>query len=297
MGIEKIQLQAGDGIDTPHLSAQVEILQQRLKDWGVLPTNAKVDGKFGTATKAAVERFQSLRPADPARSQFVPTGLSITGIVDQDTWAEILKVSPSEIKILSRDAPQIFNPAGFPAIDDLIQKAATPPELRSRARITIPIILSECISSGVSDRGQIAYVLATAEHESHLGELMTELADGWDYEPPGELARILGNTEAGDGPRYKGRGFVQVTGRRNYEDWENRLGIDLLSNPEQATIPSVAAKILVQGMRDGRFTTLSLNQFIVGDDRDFEGGRAIVNGRDRALHIARIADQYFSALT
>jgi predicted chitinase len=90
---------------------------------------------------------------------------------------------------------------------------------------------------------------------------------------------------------------VQVTGRRNYEDWENRLGIDLLSNPEQATIPSVAAKILVQGMRDGRFTTLSLNQFIVGDDRDFEGGRAIVNGRDRALHIARIADQYFSALT
>src|SRR5262245_64481512 len=100
MSIQRVQLQLNDGIiNTPHLVDDVEILQKRLKDWGVLPTNAKVDGLFGPATEAAVELFQKKRPAG---SKFVPQGLKVTGVVDRDTWAELMKVVPNEIEIVSR---------------------------------------------------------------------------------------------------------------------------------------------------------------------------------------------------
>jgi Putative peptidoglycan binding domain len=297
MAIEKVQLQLNDGIDTPHLSDEVEILQKRLKDWGVLPKDARIDGKFGDITKAAVERFQSLRPADPTRSKFVRGGLTINGIVDKNTWAELLKVNPTEITILSRTAPSTTVPAGFPSVDTILSEAKVPASLHRRARLTIPVILNECVASGVSDRAQIAYILATAEHESLLGELMVELADGLAYDPVSELATELGNDTAGDGPFYKGRGFVQITGRRNYTDWTNRLDIDLVNHPEKATLPNVAAKVLVRGMKDGTFTSFRLGEFIAGTSIDFVKARRIVNGDNRADHIAEIASFYHKALT
>lgn len=296
------QLQLNDGIEIPELMDHVEVLQQWLKNWGILPSNAKVDGKFGPTTKASVERFQSLRPVG---SKFVPEGLQVTGIVEQKTWAELLKVSPNEIEILPRPSVEIPpKVAGFD-LDRILQEAVLS-DLRSIARQTVPLILMECIANGVSDRGQIAYILATAEHESHLGNLMTEIG-GEDYFhrlydpaiPPDVNLRAedLGNTEMGDGPRYRGRGFVQVTGRRNYTDWSQRLSIDLVEHPEQATIPRIAAKTLVIGMQKGTFTGARLGQFIAGDTQDFEGARDIVNPGDRAEDIAEIARFYYKALT
>ena len=297
MSIEKVELKLGDGIDVPHLRDEVEDLQKRLRDWGVFPTNADMDGKFGSITKVAVERFQSLRPANPARSQFVPEGLKIDGIVNQKTWAELLKVSPTEITIRSKAAPANDVPAGFPNINSIIATAKVPPSLHTRARLNIPLILRECVANGVVDRGQIAYVLATAEHESLLGELMLELANGFDYEPVSALADALGNTKRGDGPHYKGRGFVQITGRKNYANWSDKLSIKLVEHPEKAMLPEVAVKILVLGMKEGSFTGFRLGQFIAGDTRKFVAARQIVNGTNRDEHIAEIAEFYFQALT
>ncbi|MGL5059765.1 MAG: peptidoglycan-binding protein [Microcoleus sp.] len=291
MAIEKVELQLNDGIiDTPHLIDDVEILQKRLKDWGLLPKDAKIDGLFGPVTKAAVEQFQRMRPAD--RSQFVPGGLKVTGKVDRNTWAELLKVKPEEIKIVSRTPNSWEMPGGFPSIDNILNIAQCPPEIRPFAKKNLPLILNRCLDNRVVDRGQIAYVFATAEHESFFGRFMMELADGWDYEGREDL----GNTQPGDGPRFKGRGFVQITGRRNYGIWSEKLGINLIDNPEKAALPEIAAIILVRGMRDGSFTGVGLSDFIVGNSRDFFNARRIVNGLDRADLIAQFAEFYFKAI-
>lgn len=293
MAIERVELRLNDGIlGTPHLIDDVEILQKYLKDWwGVLPRDAKIDGLFGTATKAAVERFQSLRPPG---SKFVPLGLKVTGVVDQETWAELMKVQPDQIKMISRDAPgQKPQPPGFRSVDEILDIAQCPSEIRPFAQKNLSLILSQCINDGVIDRGQIAYVLATTEHESHFGRFMIELSDGWQYEGRDDL----GNTQPGDGPRYKGRGFVQITGHTNYANWSRKLGIDLVGSPEMAARPDIAVIILVQGMRDGSFTGLSLSDFIAGDRQDFYHARRGINGLDRADHIAAIAKAYLKSLT
>ena len=295
MTIECVELKLNDGIiGTPHLIDEVEVLQQHLKNWGMLPKDAKVDGLFGMATEAAVERFQSLRPADPQRSKFVPSGLTITGIVDKNTWAELLKVKPEEIVMVSREAPAAKGmPSGFRSVDEILAIAQCPAAIRPFAKKNLPLIFNQCLDDNVDDLAQIAYVFATTEHESHFGRFMAELSDGTQYE--GRLD--LGNTEPGDGPLFKGRGFVQITGRANYKVWSQRLKIDLLKNPGKASIPEIAAIILVRGMRDGSFTRLSLNDFISGNRRDFVNGRRIVNGLDRANKIAEMAKAYLKALT
>jgi predicted chitinase len=123
---------------------------------------------------------------------------------------------------------------------------------------------------------------------------MMELASGSQYEG---RCSDLGNCFPGDGVRFKGRGFVQITGRRNYTKWSQKLGIDLVGRPEKAAVPETAALILVRGMRDGSFTGVGLNDFIVGGQRDFFIARRIVNGLNRADDIRDIAQDYFNAIT
>ena len=153
-------------------------------------------------------------------------------------------------------------------------------------------IVDKASKAGLSN-AQIAYVLATVEHESRLGQWMEEFASGSAY----EWRTDLGNIYAGDGVRFKGRGYVQITGRSNYQYWTDRLGIDLVGNPELAENPDIAAEILVYGMRDGTFTGVRLDSYINNSGIDFFNARRIVNGTDRAALIADYANNYYNALT
>jgi len=65
-----------------------------------------------------------------------------------------------------------------------------------------------------------------------------------------ENRRDLGNTHPGDGARYCGRGFIQLTGRANYQIYGNRLGLNLENNPALALLPEVSAQILALYFKD-----------------------------------------------
>lgn len=175
-------------------------------------------------------------------------------------------------------------------IDQIVN--ALDPGYREYAKKSFPLILGECQKQGVTDKQQIAYILATTVHESGAGKYMEEIASGSAYEG----RKDLGNNQSGDGVRYKGRGFVQITGRNNYTNWSKKLGIDLVGNPEEAEKPEIAARILVQGMKEGSFTGKKLADYIGGGKQDFEGARRIVNGTDKAGTFAATARKILAVL-
>lgn len=94
-------------------------------------------------------------------------------------------------------------------------------------------------SAGINTPQRQAAFLAQVGHESGNFRYMEELASGSAYEG----RRDLGNTQAGDGVRFKGRGPIQVTGRANYAAMSKALGHDFVANPQDAAKPEWGFKI------------------------------------------------------
>lgn len=102
-----------------------------------------------------------------------------------------------------------------------------------------PVIQAELTNFEMTTRLRIAHFLAQICHESAGLRTTEEFADGRAYEGRADL----GNTTPGDGPRFKGRGLLQLTGRSNYQIYGDVLGIDLIEDPQQAADPATSLKI------------------------------------------------------
>ncbi|WP_233127130.1 glycoside hydrolase family 19 protein [Rodentibacter sp. Ppn85] len=123
----------------------------------------------------------------------------------------------------------------------------------------------EADSSYICTLPKIAYMLATAKHETgHTFEPITEkggLSYFNKYDPvladtPKRRARAIDmeNTQKGDGYKYRGRGYVQLTWKKNYRKPGEYLKKDLVNNPELALDQKDATKIMIYGMETGMFT-------------------------------------------
>jgi putative chitinase len=128
------------------------------------------------------------------------------------------------------------------------QLRAIMPQLPAAKSATLFPFLSAAITEFSIDRpARTAAFLAQLAHESGQFRFMEEIwgptAAQKRYEPPSELATTLGNTQAGDGKRFKGRGPIQVTGRSNYRRFGDLLGLDLIADPPRAALPEVAFRI------------------------------------------------------
>lgn len=144
---------------------------------------------------------------------------------------------------------------------------------------------------------QRAYVIATAWHETGPASSPLHMTPRLEIWGPTEAQRRyegrkdLGNTVSGDGRRFMGRGYVQITGRANYQKASRVTGRDLLASPDAALEPDVAAQIIVTGMRDGWFTGRKMSDF-----DSYANMRRVVNGTDRADLIAGYAEKFEQAL-
>jgi putative chitinase len=155
-----------------------------------------------------------------------------------------------------------------------------------------------------TDLRQLAYILATAYHETAWTFQPIKERGGYayltaNYDITGnrpKLARANGNIYQGDGARYAGRGFVQLTWRNNYRTVGKKLGLDLEGKPQLAMEIKTAALILVRGMQEGWFTGRRLDQYFSGEKEDWVNARRIVNGLDKARSIAAQGKLFFAAM-
>ena len=114
----------------------------------------------------------------------------------------------------------------------------------AKLQLLLPHLNHAMQTYGVDTMQRTAAFIAQLAHESGEFRWMEEIWGPTDpqrrYEPPGTLAARLGNTQPGDGKRFKGRGPIQITGRFNYTKYGALLGIDLTAQPELAATPEIA---------------------------------------------------------
>lgn len=158
-----------------------------------------------------------------------------------------------------------------------------------------------------------AYALATTYHETaHTMQPVKEIG-GTSYftrmydiqgNRPAK-ARELGNLTPGDGAKYAGRGYVQLTGKTNYTKATAKLralgyDVDLVADPDWAMEPEIAAAILVLGMREGWFTGRDIDDDLPASGpaglNQFIASRDIINGRDKQAEIAAYAVDFQTGL-
>lgn len=161
----------------------------------------------------------------------------------------------------------------------------------------IDAILAAWGRMGDGDLRKLAYVLATAFHETaRTMQPIEEYGKGRGRPygvPTGPWHQV-----------YDGRGLVQLTWEANYKKATIELKsagviddtIDLEKTPELAMRPDIAAAIAILGMLHGWFTGKKLSHYISANGADFVGARRIINGQDRAVVIGGYAVQFLTAL-
>jgi putative chitinase len=134
----------------------------------------------------------------------------------------------------------------------------------------------------INTRLRIAHFLAQVCHESDGFCTTTEYATGKEYEG----RKALGNVNRGDGPRYKGRGLFQLTGRANYKKYGDMLGIDLVDDPEKAAEPATSLLIACEFWNEHRLSEFADRDDIVTITRRINGG---LNGiESRRAYLAKV---------
>ncbi|MDB6036027.1 MAG: hypothetical protein JWM16_6365 [Verrucomicrobiales bacterium] len=150
-------------------------------------------------------------------------------------------------------------------------------------------VLAAFNAHGDGSKAHLAYLLATAKHET--ANTMQPIYERGvrayfnKYEPDTAIGKRLGNTHPGDGFLFRGRGYVQLTGRANYA----KFGLE--ADPDKALDPATAADVLVTGCLKGIFTGKKLSDY-----PDFPNMRRVINGTDRADLIATYANSFLRSI-
>lgn len=152
----------------------------------------------------------------------------------------------------------------------------------SNIESNLPFVVSGLRAKSLGDRDMVLMALATIRAETEGFVPISEGRSRFNTaNEPFDLYEgraDLGNTQPGDGARFKGRGYVQLTGRDNYTRVGSQIGVDLISDSERANDPSTAGLILAQFLKN---TERRIREALASDN--LREARRAVNGGQHGL--------------
>lgn len=238
----------------------VKILQQRLKEVGFNPGN--IDGDFGPGAQAAVLAFQKSK------------GLLADGVAGTITLNALGLIENSIL-------PSVVNKVTATIVSKMFPYAPV-----DNIKKYLPVVLKALEDQKLGDKKMVLMALATIRAETGRFLPIDEGKSKYNSSPGGHPFDLydhrtdLGNKGMGDGDKFKGRGFIQLTGRSNYTKYSKSLGLDtqLVKNPALANDPEIAAKILASFLKDKE---RKIKEALM--DNDLRLARKLVNGGSHGL--------------
>jgi putative chitinase len=153
---------------------------------------------------------------------------------------------------------------------DQLQRAADC--TRARAAVWAPIIMTAAEKWSIDTPLRLAGFVAQVAHESGRLRYVSEIWGPTQAQARYEGRADLGNTQPGDGSRFRGRGLIQVTGRANYRKAAAALGIDCEARPELLALPEYAAESAAWFWTTHGLNTLADARDVIGMTRRINGG-------------------------
>jgi peptidoglycan L-alanyl-D-glutamate endopeptidase CwlK len=240
-------------------SSDIKNLQTALKEKGFDP--GLIDGEFGQGTEAAVIAFQKSE------------GLTADGIAGLNTQKALGLVKPG-----TPDSFTIGN------VTVGIVSKMFPSTPIGNIKENLPHVLEALQAADLADKPMILMALGTIRAETASFEPISEGKSRFNTSPGGhpfdlyDNRKDLGNRGRPDGDSFKGRGFVQLTGRANYAKFGAEIGQDLVNNPGLANDPKIASELLAQFLKSKE----GLIRKALAD-HDLAHARKLVNGGSHGL--------------
>ena len=260
------------GVNFDNDRGEVKKLQRLLKKARFSP--GLIDGVFGPATHAAVIAFQKSKDLLP------------DGIVGPRT---AFAIGLTESKIISSALPyftttNVSHMFPFTQVDNIKEN--------------LPYILDSLTAHSLVEKPMVLMAMSTIRAETESFRPISEYKSKYNTSPGGhpfdlyDYRTDIGNSRKGHGEKYKGRGFIQLTGRYNYEVFGKKIGLGrkLLTKPELANRKQYAAELLAVFLKDKeKPIKLALLQNNLAEARRLVNGGS--HGLTRFMETFRIGDE------
>ncbi|HXQ68989.1 MAG TPA: peptidoglycan-binding protein [Pyrinomonadaceae bacterium] len=253
-------------------------LQSTLQQLGFDPRGT--DGMFGPGCEAAVIAFQQSKglTADgivgPATMAALQTSAAVAGanVSGATTTAAVTTdttTTTGAITVTPAQAAKMF--PGVPL---------------SNIQTNLPFVMSAMAAAGLGDKNMVLMALATIRAETGNFTPLSEFQSKFNTAPGGppfglyDNRKDLGNQGPPDGSSFKGRGYIQLTGRSNYQIHGAAIGMgnQLVTNPALANQPDIAAKLLASFLKSKESRIRSALA-----QNDLKTARKLVNGGSHGL--------------
>jgi peptidoglycan L-alanyl-D-glutamate endopeptidase CwlK len=254
-------------------------LQSTLKQLGFDPKG--VDGIFGAGTEAAVKAFQQSKGLTPdgivgpnttaaMQANAAVAGANVSGATS--TTAVVTETAVTTTATVTVTVAQVAKM--FPGVP------------ATNIQTNLPFVMNALVAAGLGDKDMILMALATIRAETGNFTPLSEFQSKFNTAPGGapfalyDNRKDLGNQGPPDGASFKGRGYIQLTGRSNYQVHGAAIGMgnQLVTNPALANQPDIAAKLLASFLKSKESKIrAALAQ------HDLKTARKLVNGGSHGL--------------